>query len=107
MAAGSPALLQLATMAGFAASWQDVFGQAHQVGEDSLRQLLAALGFPCGSAAQISDSMRRLQETEALESDSINRPLWILDTGEPLTMRWRGALPYRLLLESGEICHGV
>lgn len=107
MAAPGHALRQLAAMAGLAASWQDVFGETRQVSEDSLRHVLAALGFPCESAAQISDSMQRLQAAQALESDSATRPLWILDAGETLIMRWRGALPYRLLLESGEIRHGT
>ncbi|MDS1141561.1 4-alpha-glucanotransferase [Pusillimonas sp. SM2304] len=107
MAAPGHALLQLAAMAGLAPSWQDVFGEARQVSEDSLRYLLAALGFPCESAAQIRDSMQRLQAAQALESDSAARPLWILEAGEPLIMRWRGRLPYRLLLESGEILHGT
>ena len=62
----SQALLHmLAAAVGIDASWRDVNGQDHDVGDDTLRRLLEALGLPAATDGDLRDSWEQLrQETE-------------------------------------------
>jgi 4-alpha-glucanotransferase len=55
-------LHMLAAAAGIARLWTDADGVEQQVSDDSLRAILAALGLPANSPAEIMDSWRRLME---------------------------------------------
>lgn len=57
------ALRALAESAGVAVSWQDVHGQTHAVGADTLRAVLRAIDLPASTDAEIDDSRHRLQES--------------------------------------------
>ncbi len=50
-------LRALAEAAGIAVEWEDVFHEKRTVAPDSLRALLAALGFPCTGPGDIADSI--------------------------------------------------
>lgn len=50
-------LQALAAAAGIATSWTDAAGRGHSVGPDTLRALLAVLGLPADSPAQIRESL--------------------------------------------------
>jgi len=56
------ALNALATEAGLEIHWTDVAGKNHTVPPETLRQVLGALGFTAGSAAQIAQSRAALAE---------------------------------------------
>ena len=59
------ALKILARRVGIALVWSDYAGKRHAVSIETVRHVLAALGFACGTADQIAESRRRL-ETSAL-----------------------------------------
>jgi 4-alpha-glucanotransferase len=52
--------MELARAAGLTTEWRDVFGETHIVRPDTLRSVLAALGLPAATQAQIADSMATL-----------------------------------------------
>lgn len=54
-------LERLAQRAGIAVHWHDYRGQPQRVAPDSLRALLAALGYPAGDPAELRDSEAALQ----------------------------------------------
>lgn len=56
------ALERLARRAGIAVAWRDADGQARRVPPDTLRAILAALGYPAASASDIAQSRARLEE---------------------------------------------
>lgn len=58
---GPSALQRLAAAAGIETSFQDNWGQEHEVSEETLRALLAAMGLPVESSGAIDDSLRRLE----------------------------------------------
>jgi 4-alpha-glucanotransferase len=51
---------ELARRAGIAVEWIDYTGQQRRVSIGTLRSVLAALGLPCATAAQVADSRRAL-----------------------------------------------
>jgi 4-alpha-glucanotransferase len=53
------ALFHLASSAGIATSWKDVFGESHQVAPPTLRAVLAALDLPAETDPDIADSLAR------------------------------------------------
>lgn len=57
-------LSNLASTAGLATGWVDAFGKPQLVGEDTLRNVLEALGLPCQSVQQCADSQRRLEDEQ-------------------------------------------
>ncbi len=93
-------LHDLAQEAGLALHWKDVHGQWHQVGDDTVRAVLAALGLPADSDADIGDSLT------ALRSPSRLPPLATGDTGGTLRLPI-AAGPYQFVLESGATLDGV
>jgi glycogen debranching enzyme GlgX/4-alpha-glucanotransferase len=54
------ALHRLAREAGIAASWWDIAGHEHRVGDDTTRALLAAMRLPAANPEDIADSEARL-----------------------------------------------
>ena len=57
-------LIALARRAGIAPEWRDAFGEDHNVSADTLRAVLAVLGLPAGSEAEIAASEDKLREQE-------------------------------------------
>ena len=58
-------LHDLARAAGLLIDWEDASGEPQRIHDDVLATVLAALGLPAGSAAEIAESRRRLREEEA------------------------------------------
>jgi len=99
----SQALLHmLAAAVGIDASWRDVNGQDHDVGDDTLRRLLEALGLPAATDGDLRDSWEQLrQETEGGALPLVTAALHqqVLVAGRPG--------PFRLTLESGFVIDGM
>lgn len=94
-------ILTLARAAGLEPSWTNAFGQPREVGEESLRAILEALGYPCASESQCSDSMARL---EALRQDDSLPALLTAIVGKPIYLGNTAGLAgksCRIDLESG------
>ena len=58
----TPELGTLAQAAGIAPNWRDVHGVWHEVAPDTLRAVLAALGLPAATPAQMAESHATLAE---------------------------------------------
>jgi 4-alpha-glucanotransferase len=85
------AVRQLAREAGIATDWIDAADRPQRVSIDSLRSILAALGFTCTSKNDVAESRARLR---ALSSDA--RSFFTATTGEPIALtlgRDRAVLP--------------
>ena len=91
-------LHDLAESAGLALRWRDVHGQWHEVGPDTLRTVLGALGLPASSDAEIDDSLASLKSAARLP------PMLTADTGGWLAVP-DGA--YHLVLEDGREQSGM
>src|SRR5690606_22853845 len=76
-AVSDAALERLAMRAGIAVHWHDDRGEAHRVGADSLRALLAALGLPAGSAAECRD-----REAAMDAEEDAPRPVYTTEPGD-------------------------
>ncbi len=87
-------LHELAEAAGLALRWKDVHGRWHDVGHDTLRSVLAALGLPAGSDAQIHDSLHLVRSPARLP------PLVTGEAGGTLHLPV-AAGAYELALEGG------
>ena len=59
-------LTSLAEASGIAPRWQDFRKRWHEATPDTLRAVLAALGIPAGTDAEINDSLTRHRETKRL-----------------------------------------
>jgi 4-alpha-glucanotransferase len=55
------AVEELARRAGIAVEWRDSANKARHVSVESLRRILAALGLPCDTAADLAESRRQLE----------------------------------------------
>jgi 4-alpha-glucanotransferase len=75
------ALQALAREAGIAVDWIDAFDQPQCVSIGSLRSILAALGLPCATAAQIAESRKHLR---ALAGGT--RAFFTATVGEPIVI---------------------
>lgn len=74
-------LIALAEAAGIATRWHDFRGAEHAVSPDSLRAVLAALGYPAATEEQLRDNRRRLRS----EQDGTDLPpLIVADAGQPI-----------------------
>ncbi|HEY1856432.1 4-alpha-glucanotransferase [Acidocella sp.] len=98
------ALHELARAAGLQTAWRDVSGAEQIVSDDSLRAVLAALGFPAGNEADISDSLATLRAETS--QNSAPPPLITAAAGEPIFMPGPPGR-YRLTLETGETVEGI
>lgn len=72
-------LHRLARAAGLSVRWTDAAGAPHQVSDDTLVAVLAALGLPADSPAQIRESRAQLAEGDAA-------PLVTAELGETVTL---------------------
>jgi 4-alpha-glucanotransferase len=92
----------LARAAGIEIEWRDVNGEDHIVADDSLRAVLAAIGFPAGSERQIKESLNILRA----ETRQNSLPLITATVNVRITLSGQPA-PFRITLESGGIIEGV
>ena len=98
------ALAELAEAAGLSTHWIDYLGVHRQVSADTLRVLLAALGYPCASDVAVADSLAAIHAERAQPRLPV---MLVARVGEPITTRLAGALPYRLLFEDGASAEGM
>lgn len=94
-------ILKLAQAAGLAQHWTNAFGKPMAVAPEDLRNILEALGFPCGNGGQCRESLARLA---ALEGNDDLPPLATGTAGEPLRLGPVGRCAgqaYRVELEGG------
>lgn len=96
------ALHGLARAAGIEIDWRDVYGHDHIVSDDSLRAVLAALGFPAGSEPEIAESLRTLR----METEQNTLPLVTATCGERIALSGPPG-PFRVTLESGAVVEGI
>lgn len=99
------ALLHLARLAGISPYWQDAFGRPQTVPPESLRAILAALGFPAGTQADLADSIAR---SEAERADELP-PLVTADLGAHVRLHLHGVggrVRYRVALDGGGVIEG-
>ncbi len=96
------ALRALAAQAGLQVEWRDVNGVAQTVSDDSLRAVLAALGFPAANERDIQHSLATLQAETAQQIP----PLITVTAGEPIVLPGQPGR-YRLTLESGGTIEGM
>ena len=85
------AVRQLAREAGIATDWVDAADRPQRVAIGSLRSILVALGYPCATRNDITESRVRLRE---LSKDA--RTFYTTTAGEPISLsigRNRAALP--------------
>ncbi len=102
----SSPLNHLANTAGLAIGWVDAFGEAQLVSEDTLRNILEALGLPCRTLEQCADSQRMLDDEK---NQVVLPPLITGLVGEPILfssgLAFHG-LRYVIQLENGETLEG-
>ena len=91
-----PDLTALAEQAGIAPRWRDAFGHDQEVGPDTLRAVLAAIGLPAGDPAEVAESRDRLREQERGSLP----PLVTATLGCPITLPVKPGR-FRLVLENG------
>lgn len=78
MAEAMSALHRLAREAGLQIDWEDASGRPQRVGERSLRQILAALGYDAGDEKAIARSLEKVREEArdcSFVSGDIGRPV--------------------------------
>ena len=94
----SAALHRLARMAGLQIDWEDAASKPQRVSDDSLRQVLAALGYPAQAEAQIAASLERC------EQDAAACRFLSADAGQAIALpeSWADAGAAQIVLESGE-----
>lgn len=88
-------LRALAESVGVAPRWQNYRNEWREVSDDSLRDILKALGFPAGSDAQVADSRALLAD---MRSDPA--PLTTATVGEPVRLPAEPG-PFEIVLEDG------
>ncbi len=97
----NPKLHELARDAGIEITWRDVDGNQQTVADDIVAEVLAAIGLPAASPAQIAESAAQLR---ADHSPSLPK-LLTATVHEPVALTAAGA--YKLTLESGAVLQGV
>jgi len=94
-------LLRLAEQAGVAARWKDVHGEWHDVAPDTLHAVLAALGLPARTDAELEASL-----SAVATGSSTLPPLVTAEAGQPISLSSAPA-PFRLVLEDGTLREGI
>jgi 4-alpha-glucanotransferase len=98
------ALRTLAAQAGIAVQWTNAFDKAQQVGDDTLRAMLAALQLPAGNSRQCEESLDMLR---AQDGGPQWPPLLTATVGQSVTLPGVAAgTRYQLRLESGIVMEG-
>ena len=95
-------LVALAEAAGIAPRWHDYRGQEQAVSPDSLRAVLASLGYPAATEDQRRDSRHRLQSEQ---DGSDLPPLIVAEVGQPIRVPVAPG-HFRLLDEDGTPVEG-
>ena len=99
------ALTRLAALAGLSPQWTDAFGRPQTVSPDVLRALLATLGLPASTDAEVTDGLHALEREQAANTP----PLVTADAGAPISLPFanRGArVRYRIRLDGGGMVEG-
>ncbi len=96
----SDALVALAKAAGVAPRWQDYRSEWHDVAPETLQTVLAALGLPAGTAAEMADSHESL-----VEQARHLPPLVTAALNQPIALAGHGR--FSLVLEDGTRQEGV
>lgn len=91
------AVVRLAERVGFAVDWTDQAGKAQTVSPETLKRLLDAMGFACGSEAEARESAARLDEIARRPA-----PLVTARVGDAFTILGEAG-PARLTREDGEV----
>ena len=94
------ALDRLAAAAGIAVRWRDAFGTAQRVAPPTLRAVLAAVGRPAGTQAEVADSLDALRRPPSLPR------LVTAETGRSVPLPLAPGR-FRLQLESGGVQDGM
>lgn len=84
---------ELAEAAGIAVDWTDAYDKPQQVGPDTLRTILEALGYPCATDEQCRDSRAKLAAEE--QSAGALPPLLTLDANKPFALPMQQGLQGR------------
>ena len=94
-------LIRLAEAAGVAPRWKDFHGEWHDVAPATLRAVLAALGLPSETGADVEDSLAGFGG-----ASSTLPPLMTAEVGRPIPL---AAAPtrFRLTLEDGTVQEGM
>jgi 4-alpha-glucanotransferase len=95
------ALHDLARAAGIEITWRDVNGQPREVTDDSLRAVLAAIGLPAATPAQILESQAAL----AGQGQQVRQKLATAQAGQPARIAGRGGR-FKITLEAGGTIEG-
>jgi 4-alpha-glucanotransferase len=95
-------LYDLAREAGIEVNWRDVDGNDQTISDESLRAVLAAIGFPAATPNDIRNSIASLHE----ELEQGNPPLITADLNHPIHVAGRPGR-FRITLESGFIVEGM
>ena len=93
-------LHDLAESAGLALRWKDVHGQWHDVGDDTLRAVLAALGLPAATDSDVADSLQSIRSPSRLP------PLVTGEAGGVLHLPVAAA-PFEFTLDNGTTQSGT
>jgi 4-alpha-glucanotransferase len=96
------ALHTLAQAAGIEITWRDVEGNNHSISDDSLHAVLAALGLPAATPAQIRDSQAAINN----EATRTPPPLITASLHHPIPIQGHPGR-FRITLESGFIIDGM
>jgi len=94
-------LIRLAEAAGIAPRWKDFHGEWHEVAPETLRAVLAALGLPSETDADLEDSLASFADASATLP-----PLVTAELGQPVPLTIAAA-QYKLVLEDGMIREGM
>ncbi len=95
-------LHELAYAAGIEVHWRDVNGSDQHVSDDSLRAVLAAIGFPAENGHQIHDSMAALRH----EAEVAAPPLITAELGMPIGINGPPGA-FQITMESGHVFTGI
>jgi 4-alpha-glucanotransferase len=93
-------LSELARDAGIQVAWRDVNGAEKKVSDESVKALLAAIGLPAETAAQIAECRHRLEEEKLRLA-----PLLTADVGEQIAVSSFSGR-FKVWLESGGVFDG-
>jgi len=94
-------LIRLAEAAGVAPRWKDFHGEWHDVAPATLRAVLAALGLPSETGADVEDSLAGFGG-----ASSTLPPLMTAEVGRPIPLAAAPAR-FRLTLEDGTVQEGM
>ncbi|GAC1626960.1 MAG: 4-alpha-glucanotransferase [Nevskia sp.] len=95
------ALCRLAEAGGLSTRWIDYRGVPREVGADTLRAILGALGLRCADEGECVESLAQIETLPA--GGAALPPMLVVRAGEGIRPGLRGALPYRIEHEDGGV----